>query len=326
MSLCLGAAQANELKQALRGVDDLLATADRLHLIWALLKNGDADNAMKTFRAFCESRTAGAGGNATKGMDRVEKWLQTVCGAFDSLGGLTDAAKGKLLLAGMKREWEAQYYAKRIKDCANLAGSGDATATRMADWFYYFAFLWQRPLDPANIAVPANAPQVVLPTGAVVSVVLFPDRIQHITDGHTFAHYVFDQQEVDNLERAVNGIQSFWPKDYGWNAVYADVKNALENDPVIKNTLQANGTGWVDVTTPSHIRLDLRRSANGVYRVNTAFPANIAQPDTHRIPQTFLKYIYELMAPGLGMATLKSVKNVFKGVTQFDKAMANSMN
>jgi hypothetical protein len=321
MKTYLGTQKYSDLMEVVRTADDQLAVANMVYDTLEELEKGDATVAWKTFRAFCLSRKASAAGNVTKGMGKVEGWLKAVRGAFSQLGGLTDAAKGKLLLAGMKREWEGTKYAKLIKDCANLAGSGDATAVRMADWFYYFAFLWQEPVDLGSIAIAANARVVVQGVG-VVWVNIYDNRIKHITDGHTFGYYVFDQEEVGNLERAMDGVQTFWPKDYDWNDVYADVKTALENDAAVKNKLQAGAAGWVNATTPSHIRLSLVRSGTGVYRVSTAFPGNIAQPDTHRIPQTFLKYIYELMAPGLGMATLKSVKS--QGVTAFDKAMASA--
>lgn len=315
MQVSIGSAKYNQIMEVARKSDDQLGSANALLEASVLLDKGDAAVGWSTLKTFVTGRLAA---DPKKGLSKATGWISAVSTGLDG-ATCTDADKAKFLLAGMKRGWDGQKYAKILKQCRSLLGQGDASMGRMAEWFYLFAFKWEKPLAETDVIVPGAAPRVAT-GGAGTPVRIFDNRLTHITDGHTFRHYVFHQDEINNLSRAMGGIQTFWPDHYGWLEIYNDLTSTLQNDAAIRNAVAAGTAGAVAATTPFHLRVVLATSGQGAYRVQTAFPAAIAQPNTHRIPQKFLEYVYELMAPSLGMTTLRVAQS--GQVTAFDRAMA----
>lgn len=272
----------------------------------AAVKEGNLDTIAQFF---VKSKLSKSAQLLDKNVKAVGEWVDEIkLAAKDT--GMTKGDIGKLMLAGAKRNWQATQLRKIIKDSAGSIGVGDATYPRVADWMYKFAFHHRGEIKLGDMRFNADKPiSVPQPPGLPRTVMLFQNRVKHIVSGHTFRHYVLDDEQIENLSRAKDGVQSFYPLEYTELEIAADVETALLNAPEVRQKLGAGGTNFFNTAAPYHLRMSLAFSGGGVARLSTAFPSpTIAQPNTHRIPEKILEAIYSLMAQGLGMKTLKQAK------------------
>lgn len=317
----LGSSMYNDVAVPIRG----LLGADRDHAIAFSYELADV---YKTLQGYVDAAGAKRGDLSTiasfflrskrsknakllgKDVEGVTRWLAEITTACSDKG-MTKGDIGLLMLATAKRTWQANQLRKILQDSAGSLGVGDATYPRIARWMYNFAFYHTGELDPGKMRFASDKSiRVPRPAGGTRTVMLFQNRVKHIVSGHTFRHYVLDDEQIGNLSRAKDGVQSFYPVDYSDLEVAADVEAALLNGPDVRQKLAAENKHFFDVTAPYHLTLSLGYSKNNVARLDTAFPRRqIGQPNTHRIPEKILESIYSLMAQGLGLKTLKQARN-----------------
>ena len=260
-------------------------------------------------RYFVQSKLSKNAKLLDQNVKTVTAWVAEIKTACKGTG-MSKGDVGLLLLAAARRNWQASQLRKIIQESAGSIGVGDATYSRIARWMYNFAFHHRGEIALADMRFNADKPlSVPRPAGGPRTVMLFQNRVKHIVSGHTFRYYVLDDEQIENLARAHDGVQSFYPVHYTDAQVAADVESALLNAPEVGGKLAASNGGFFNVATPYHLRLSLAYSTNGVARLSTGFPGPaIAQPNTHRIPEKILESIYSLMAQGLGLQTLKQAR------------------
>ena len=258
---------------------------------------------------FVERRRSKATNLIAKDVAGIKTWMAEMKLAFANKG-MADADKGRLFLAVARRNWAAAQLRKLLDDSTGSIGRGDATYPKVALWMYYFAFYHKGAIDVGTMRF--NADKTIAtprPGGGTRAIKLFQNRIEHILAGHTFTHYVLDDSDVGNLNRAYNGIQTFYAIEADDLSIATDIEAALLNAAEVRPKVQNSDSSFFNIAAPYHLRMALAFSGGGVGRVSTAFPSGvIAQPNAHRIPEKILEAIYSLMAQGLGLTTLKQAK------------------
>lgn len=258
---------------------------------------------------FVERRRSKSTNLLERDVKGIKEWMAEMKLAFANKG-LSDGDKGRLFLAVARRNWAATQLRKLLDDSSGSIGRGDASYPKIALWMYYFAFYHKGAIDASKMRF--NADKTIAtprPGGGTRPIKLFQNRIEHIVGGHTFTNYVLDDEDVGNLNRAFNGIQTFYAIEADDLSIAADIEAALLNAAEVRQKVQNSDTGFFNIAAPYHLRMAFAFSGGGVGRVSTAFPSGvIAQPNAHRIPEKVLEAIYSLMAQGLGLTTLKQAK------------------
>lgn len=258
---------------------------------------------------FVERRRSKSTNLIDKDVKGIKDWMAEMKQAFANKG-LADADKGRLFLAVARRNWAATQLRKLLDDASGSIGRGDASYPKIALWMYYFAFYHKGAIDTSTMRFNTDK-TIATPRagGGTRAIKLFQNRIEHIVGGHTFTHYVLDDTDVGNLNRAYNGIQTFYGIEANDLSIAADIEAALLNAAEVPPKVQNSDSSFFNVAAPYHLRMAFAFSGGGVGRVSTAFPSGvIAQPNAHRIPEKVLEAIYSLMAQGLGLTTLKQAR------------------
>lgn len=258
---------------------------------------------------FVERRRSKSANLIDRDVKGIKDWVAEMKLAFANKG-LADADKGRLFLAVARRNWAASQLRKLLDDSTGSIGRGDATYPKIALWMYYFAFYHKGAIDASTMRFNVDK-TIATPRagGGTRPIKIFQNRIEHILGGHTFTHYVLDDTDVGNLNRAFNGIQTFYDIDANDLSIAADIEAALLNAAEVRQKVQNSDSSFFNIAAPYHLRMAFAFSSGGVGRVSTAFPSGvIAQPNAHRIPEKILEAIYSLMAQGLGLTTLKQAK------------------
>lgn len=258
---------------------------------------------------FVERRRSKSANLIDRDVKGIKEWMAEMKLAFANKG-LSDGDKGRLFLAVARRNWAATQLRKLLDDSSGSIGRGDASYPKIALWMYYFAFYHKGAIDASKMRFNTDK-TIATPRagGGTRAIKLFQNRIEHIVGGHTFTNYVLDDEDVGNLNRAYNGIQTFYAIEADDLSIAADIEAALLNAAEVRPKVQNGDAGFFNIAAPYHLRMAFAFSNAGVGRVSTAFPSGvIAQPNAHRIPEKILEAIYSLMAQGLGLTTLKQAK------------------